>query len=52
MYNIYDGLGVDDKINKILSKFYNENNTWMHICLRAEHMLSLIKAIREANNAT
>lgn len=33
------------RVDDMLDKFWKDENTWMHICLRAEHMLDLCKAL-------
>ena len=42
----------DCRITEIVSKFWNEENTWMEICLKTEHVRDLIKALKskEKNN--
>jgi hypothetical protein len=45
IYNTLGGYKVEDRVEKILARFWSRKNTWMTICLRVEHMLDLIKAI-------
>lgn len=50
IYNSFEDTWVTaERIEKILSRFYNKNNTWMTICLKTERMLSLINKIRRDN---
>lgn len=46
IFRMFDGLGADSKIEKLLDHFYHSKNTWMRICLRTEHCLDLLKAVR------
>ncbi len=46
IYNVYDGCGVDDKIERIMGRFYNDQHSWMDICLKTERMLALISKLR------
>lgn len=34
-----------DKRDKILGNFWHQDNTWMFICIKAERMLDLYKAL-------
>lgn len=36
----------DCRITEIVSKFWKEENTWMEICQKTEHVRDLIKALR------
>ena len=39
--------GYSDRICVIMDKyFWKPENTWMTICLRAEHMLDLVRALK------
>ena len=38
------------RIGKVVSVFWNRNNTWKHICLKTERMLHLIKLLCKENN--
>lgn len=45
LYEMFDDRQTENRASDIICKFYNISNTWMHICLRAEHMLDLCKAL-------
>jgi len=40
-----DSMVDSDHVEDILNKFWKEENTWMAICLKTEHVLELLKAL-------